>query len=135
MLADANELVAAMKKAATEAVEAGKPVNVFFGKVKAVKPLKIDVEQKLLLGEKQLILSRSVTDYKITITGGNTKDYYYTGSTAESGTAAVSPPHVHAIGKTEITVHNGLAVGDEVLLIRQQEGQKFFVIERIGGAG
>ena len=134
-MADANELVAAMKKAATEAVEAGKPVNVLFGKVKAVKPLKIDVEQKLLLGEKQLILSRSVTDYKITITGGNTKDYYYTGSTAESGTAAVSPPHVHAIGKTEITVHNGLAVGDEVLLIRQQEGQKFFVIERIGGAG
>lgn len=134
-MADANELVAAMKKAATEAVEAGKPVNVFFGKVKAVKPLKIDVEQKLLLGEKQLILSRSVTDYKITITGGNTKDYYYTGPTAESDTAAVSPPHVHAIGKTEITVHNGLAVGDEVLLIRQQEGQKFFVIERIGGAG
>ena len=71
-MADANELVAAMKKAATEAVEAGKPVNVFFGKVKAVKPLKIDVEQKLLLGEKQLILSRSVADYKITITGGNT---------------------------------------------------------------
>lgn len=69
-MADANELVAAMKKAATEAVEAGKPVNVFFGKVKAVKPLKIDVEQKLLLGEKQLILSRSVTDYKITITEG-----------------------------------------------------------------
>ncbi len=134
-MADANELVAVMKKAATEAVEAAKPVNVFFGKVKAVKPLKIDVEQKMLLGEKQLILSRSVTDYKITVTGGNTKDYYYTGPTVEAGTATVSPAHVHAIGKTEITVHNGLSAGDEVILIRQQEGQKFIVVDRIGGAG
>lgn len=134
-MADANELVAAMKKAATEAVDAAKPVNVYFGTVKAVKPLKIDVEQKMLLGEKQLILSRNVTDYRIKITAGNTKDYYYTGATAESGTAPVSPPHVHAAGTMEITVHNGLAVGDEVILIRQQEGQKFFVIDRIGGAG
>lgn len=134
-MADANELVAVMKKAATEAVDAAKPVNVYFGTVRAVKPLKIDVEQKMSLGEKQLILSRNVTEYKTKITAGNTKDYYYTGQAAESGTASVAPPHVHAVGKTEITVHNGLAVGDEVILIRQQEGQKFFVIDRIGGAG
>lgn len=132
MLADANELVETLKRAAVEAMEAKKPVNVYFGEVVSAAPLKINVEQKMVLGKKQLILSRNVTNFKTSITGGNIKNYYYTGSTTDSGTAPVSPSHVHAVGKIEITVHNGLVVGDEVILIRQQEGQKFIVLDRIG---
>ena len=162
-MADANELVETLKRAAVEAMEAKKPVNVYFGEVVSAAPLKINVEQKMELGEvqliltrnvtdfvttvnvswetenkeggtgeKQLILSRNVTNFKTSITGGNIKNYYYTGSTTDSGTAPVSPSHVHAVGKIEITVHNGLVVGDEVILIRQQEGQKFIVLDRIG---
>lgn len=130
-MADANELVETLKRAAVEAMEAKKPVNVYFGEVVSAAPLKINVEQKMVLGEKQLILSRNVTNFKTSITGGNIKNYYYTGSTTDSGTAPVSPSHVHAVGKIEITVHNGLVVGDEVILIRQQEGQKFIVLDRI----
>ena len=132
MLADANELVETLKRAAVEAMEAKKPVNVYFGEVVSAAPLKINVEQKMELGEKQLILSRNVTNFKTSISGGNIKNYYYTGSTTDSGTAPVSPSHVHAVGKIEITVHNGLVVGDEVILIRQQGGQKFIVLDRIG---
>lgn len=132
MLADANELVETLKRAAVEAMEAKKPVNVYFGEVVSAAPLKINVEQKMVLGEKQLILSRNVTNFKTSISAGNVKNYYYTGSTTDSGTAPVSPSHVHAVGKIEITVHNGLVVGDEVILIRQQEGQKFIVLDRIG---
>lgn len=131
-MADANELVETLKRAAVEAMEAKKPVNVYFGEVVSAAPLKINVEQKMVLGEKQLILSRNVTNFKTSIIGGNIKNYYYTGSTTDSGTAPVSPSHVHAVGKIEITVHNGLVVGDEVILIRQQEGQKFIVLDRIG---
>lgn len=131
-MADANELVETLKRAAVEAMEAKKPVNVYFGEVVSAAPLKINVEQKMELGEKQLILSRNVTNFKTSITGGNIKNYYYTGSTTDSGTAPVSPSHVHAVGKIEITVHNGLVVGDEVILIRQQGGQKFIVLDRIG---
>lgn len=129
---DANELVETLKRAALEAVEARKPVNVYFGEVVTASPLKINVEQKMILGEKQLILSRNVTDFKTKISAGNIQNYYYTGSTTDSGTAPVSPPHVHAVGKIEITVHNGLVDGDEVILLRQQEGQKFIVWDRIG---
>lgn len=129
---DANELVETLKRAALEAVEAKKPVNVYFGKVVTASPLKINVEQKMILGEKQLILSRNVTDFKTKISAGNIQNYYYTGSTTDSGTAPVSPAHVHAVGKIEITVHNGLVDGDEVILLRQQEGQKFIVWDRIG---
>lgn len=131
-MADANELVETLKRAAVEAIEAKKPVNVYFGEVVSAAPLKINVEQKMVLGEKQLILSRNVTNFKTSISAGNIKNYYYTGSTTDSGTAPVSPSHVHAVGKIEITVHNGLVVGDEVILIRQQEGQKFIVLDRIG---
>lgn len=129
---NANELVETLKRAALEAMEAKKPVNVYFGEVLSALPLKINVEQKMILGEKQLILSRNVTDFKTEISGGNIQNYYYTGSTADAGTAPVSPSHTHAVGKIEITVHNGLAAGDEVILIRQQEGQKFIVLDRIG---
>ena len=131
-MADANELVETLKRAAVEAMEAKKPVNVYFGEVVSAAPLKINVEQKMVLGEKQLILSRNVTNFKTSITGGNIKNYYYTGSTTDSGTAPVSPSHVHAVGKIEITVHNGLVVGDEVILLRQQGGQKYIVVDRIG---
>lgn len=129
---DAVELMKTIKRAALDAVKASKPVEVCFGKVTSASPLKILVEQKLPLGEGQLILTRNVTNFKTYITGGNVKNYYYTGSDTDGGTAPVVPPHVHAIGKVQITVHNGLVVGDEVILIRQQGGQKYIVVDRIG---
>lgn len=126
-----NGIVKKVHQAAIDAMESTKPVNVYFGEVMSVSPLKIDVEQKMILGEKQLILTRNVTDFKTKITAGNIKNYYYTGD-VNSGTAPVSPSHVHAVGTIEVTVHNSLAVGDGVILIRQQEGQKFIVVDRIG---
>lgn len=129
-MSDANELVNALKRSALEAVKASKPVNVFLGDVVSAVPLKISIDQKLVLGEIQLILTRNVTDFKTKISAGNIQNFYYTGT--DSGTVPVSPPHVHAVGEMEITVHNGLAAGDQVLLVRQQEGQKFVVLDRVG---
>lgn len=129
---DLDEFMKTIKRAALDAVKASKPVEVCFGKVTSASPLKILVEQKLPLGEGQLILTRNVTNFKTYITGGNVKNYYYTGSDTDGGTAPVVPSHVHAIGKVQITVHNGLVVGDEVILIRQQDGQKYIVVDRIG---
>lgn len=129
-MADAVELMKTVKRAALDAVNASKPVEICFGKVTSASPLKILVEQKMTLGKEQLILTRNVTDFKTSITGGNIQNYYYTGSNL-SGSAPVSPSHVHAMGKLQITVHNGLVVGDEVILLRQQGGQKYVVVDRI----
>lgn len=116
---DVNELVRAMKRAALDAVLASKPVNVYFGQVVSASPLQINVEQKMTLGKAQLILTRNVTDFKTNVT-------------MEWETETESA-HKHEItGKKEITIHNALAVGDEVILIRQQEGQKYIVVDRIG---
>jgi len=60
-LSDVVELVKAIKKIAVEAVEAAKPVHVCFGLVKSTKPLKIFVDQKMTLGENQLVKLQSFT--------------------------------------------------------------------------
>lgn len=129
MLADANALVEAMKKASREEREASKPVQVYFGEVISKSPLNINVEQKMVLGENQLILSRNVTDFVTMISvSWETEDK----EGGEEETA--SETHAHRIsGQKQIVVHNALETGDEVILIRQQEGQKFIVLDRIGG--
>ena len=56
MLPNANELVETLKRAALEAMKASKPVNIVFGEVVNTSPLQINVEQKMILGAKQLVL-------------------------------------------------------------------------------
>ena len=54
---DINDLLNSIKKAASEAVEASKPVAVMYGKVLSVSPLEINVEQKMVLHPAQLVLT------------------------------------------------------------------------------
>lgn len=136
-MADAKEFVQSMKSAAVEAVKATKPVNVYFGEVQSTAPLKINVEQKMLLGEGQLILTRNVTDFDIMVTmnwESQSHNIIHKHTGVNGDTENQSVPHTHVIaGQKQITIHNGLDVGDSVILIRQQEGQKFIVLDRIGG--
>lgn len=99
----------------------------------------------MILGEKQLILSRNVTDFSTMVTVDwtsesslSTHNHTVKGDNGSGGnidlnTGAKNLAHTHKItGKKKIIIHNGLAVGDEVILIRQQEGQRFIVVDRIG---
>lgn len=145
-MANANGLVEAMKRAARDEREASKPVNVLFGEVISKTPLKINVEQKMILNEKQLVLARNVTDFVTMVSinweSENEKQEHRHDISAQTDdgdalngtTETQSEKHTHIMaGKKQITIHNRLDVGDEVILIRQQEGQKFIVIDRIGG--
>lgn len=125
---DASELLKTIKKAALDAIKAEKPSDVLFGKVVSVSPLQINVEQQFILGEKQLVLSRNVTDFTTQVSV-NWATGYRSGGSGDASFAS----HNHGLsGKFNITVHNGLAVGDEVILIRKFGGQKFMVMDRIG---
>ena len=103
---DANDLLKLIKKSAVEAVNASKPANMVFGKVTSEDPLKIKVDQKLILTSSQLVLSERVTEYRLSVT-------------------------MDGVRKT-MTVHNELEVGDEVILMQLSGGQKYIVIDRIG---
>lgn len=117
---DANDLVRTIKQASTDAADAGYPADIMTGTVTAAIPLTIKVEQRFDIGREQLIIPEYLTEHKINIT--------IKGSTEKSGV----PEHDHAFGeKKTVTVHNGLKAGDRVVLIRQQGGQKFLIIDRV----
>lgn len=137
-MADAAGLVEKIKRTAQEANEAAKPVNVCFGVVVSKSPLRIKVEQKMILGESQLILTRNVTDYTASVTvQWETEDHSIRHKHAEGSgedTEYSEVPHMHSVvGTKKVLMHNALEDGDEVIMIRQQGGQKYVVIDRIGG--
>lgn len=124
---DANDLLNIVKTAALKAVDASQPSDFLFGKVTSTDPLKISVEQKMTLGSAQLVLTRNVTDYKTEITIDWSTETT-SGGSYESSFAS----HGHALsGKKEVTIHNALQVGDEVILLKKKGGQKYLVLDRV----
>lgn len=118
-MANANDFVRAIKKASVDANEAGDPVNVMSGTVTSTRPITVKVEQRFEIGREQLIIPEYLTDHKIGVT--------LDGETEKAGT----PEHRHKYGEKQImTAYNGLKIGDRVILIRQQGGQKFLIIDR-----
>ena len=102
---DFTGLIDAMKRAAVGAVDAAKPVAVLFGRVASASPLRVAVEQKLTLEAGQLVLCRAVTDHDVRVAGST----------------------------EPMRVLGGLRVGEEVIMLRVQGGQRFIVLDRIGG--
>lgn len=100
---DAAKLIKTIKRAALEAFEASKPVQVCFGVVKNVKPLKIYVEQKMTLGEKQLI---SLQDISRTETVSSTASV---ASYAESFVGKI--PYLLGAGRGHNTLEEIVAAG------------------------
>lgn len=114
------DLIHLIKKAAVDAVEGEKPAGVLFGTVKSVSPLQINVEQRLTLGAEMLVLTSNVTDHEATLD--------VSGQTDSAG----DPVHAHQIfGRKTITVRNGLKVGEKVILLRMQGGQRFLILDRV----
>lgn len=127
-MANSNNPIDLVKRAALEAVEAGKPINIVFGTVLSASPLQINIEQKLTLGAKQLILSRNVTDYTVMMTVDH-KTEDKAGGSNESAFAI----HNHDYkGTKAFLAHNALKIGEKVILLRLQGGQKFLVLDRLG---
>lgn len=103
-MANLNELI---KRIAINAVEQSKPVNVLYGEVIEINPLKVRVNQQKDYTEEFLILTRNVTNY----------DTYIKKENGE---------------KEKHTIYNSLEKGEIVILLRAQGGQEFIVLDRRG---
>ncbi len=126
MSLDVNELVRLVKQAAVDAVWAGSPMMMCHGTVIGTAPLKIQVDQKKILGKTQLILTDNVRDFNVvlsTIEGeGTSEGPHYT----EEASA-----HRHRYeGRKKWRVHNALKLGEKVILLRCDGGQKYIVLDR-----
>ena len=103
-LRNMDDILKMFKRAAKEAIEASDPTAIQFGEVISIAPLKILVEQKKLLTIAQLVLTRNVKDYEVEMTVDQVKKKY--------------------------TVHNNLKLGDKVMLVKMQGGQKYIVLDK-----
>lgn len=123
----ADDLLKLIKKTAVEAVNASKPANMVFGKVISISPLKIKVDQKLILTSGQLILTRNVTNYRLSVTVDHSTESA-SGGSGESSFAS----HKHSVkGEKTLTVNNALEIGEDVVLFQVSGGQKFIVVDRV----
>ena len=106
--------------------------------VVSIDPLEIAVEQKNILQEVQLILTRNVTDHTVEMTVGHeTEDEarhtHEVSDTYTGGGSSAPTEHRHKYeGRKKFLVHNGLAVGEHVLLVREQGGKRYIVWDRVG---
>lgn len=98
-------LVELIQRIATRAVEESQPAAVVFGTVVSAAPLKINVEQKLTLESIHLVLTNNVKDFDVEMTVDGSRWKY--------------------------TVHNNLKNGEKVILLRQQGGQKYIVLDKV----
>lgn len=98
-------LVELIQRIARRAIEESQPTAVVFGTVVSASPLKINIEQKLTLESAHLVLTNNVKDHDVDITlEGNRRKY---------------------------TIHKNLKNGEKVILLRQQGGQKYIVLDKV----
>jgi len=98
-------IIETIKRIALDAVKASNPVAIVFGKIISIEPLKINIEQRLTLDESHLILTSLVTDFEVDMTSSGVRNSYI--------------------------VHFGLKIGETVILLQAQGGQKYIVLDRV----
>lgn len=136
------EILELMKTAAMDVVKASRPVNVHFGTVKSESPLTIELDQKILLTQEFLVLSRNVTEHEIDMTVDHITedaDNPQTDKMAGGGgdPSFVSHLHIHHHkhpykGRKTFLVHKGLKTGERVIVISIQGGGRYLVWDRVG---
>ena len=135
MSLDINQLVKLVKQAAVEAVRAGAPMSGGYGYVTSTSPLEITVDQKKKLTEAQLILTDAVRDYTVEMTVDHMTESVSHGhpvvDTYTGGGSAINVDHAHPYkGRKKFMVHNGLKMGEKVILLRCDGGQQYIVLGR-----
>lgn len=117
----------AIKQTALGAVASTMPSGVYFGTVTSVSPVKVQLESKITLDAKHLILTTLVQDFDVDMTVD-----HMTEEKAGGQGDAMYESHAHAYtGRKTFTVHLGLKSGEKVMLIRVQGGQRYIILDRV----
>ena len=113
-------IIPIIKQAAIDAVNSTQPVTVLFGKVTKEDPLEIQVNPKLVLKAKHLIIPDSLT--KKTIEKEKFELKGKTKSTDE---------HYHTIDDNfEVIIDNRLKKGESAILLRLVGGNQYLILDR-----
>ncbi|MCT6924108.1 DUF2577 domain-containing protein [Metasolibacillus sp.] len=121
-----SDIVKVLRRVVLDAVNAQKPANIVYGTVVSVAPLKVQVDQKLILEREHLKLTRAVMDYEVEMT----VDHLTENRAGGSGEAAFASHNHEYKGRKKFLIHNGLIVGDKVTMIRAHGGQQYIIIDK-----
>lgn len=94
-----------IKKIVLQAAEAGDPCNLVPGVVVSVSPPAVQIDQKITIHGKQVLIPQRLTDHKETMV-------------------------IPEMGEVAVTVKNGLKPGEHVLLLQKKGGQQYLVLDR-----
>ena len=136
-----NKLIQTIQSMAKPSV--GETTDLLFGEVTSVSPLKIRVDNRFEVDEQFLILSALVKETIIHIPTAETSMHSHViPATAtlsiDSDNESVGHNHKISSWNTQLSLPSirlwrGLIVGDKVRLLRVNNGQMFYIIEREGG--
>lgn len=126
LLRDAHDMLNVVKRSSKGVQVSSKPCDIVYGTVESIAPLKVRVDQKLLLEQEQLKLTRAVMDYEVEMTVDHLTEDQEGGTSAEA-----FEMHNHEYkGRKKFLIHNGLIVGDKVTMIRTHGGQQYLIIDK-----
>ena len=126
LLRDMSDIIRSIRKSVLDSLNAQKLTDIVYGTVESIAPLKVRVDQKLLLEQEQLKLTRAVMDYEVDMTVDHLTEEREGGTSAEAFAL-----HNHEYkGRKKFLIHNGLIVGDKVTLIRTHGGQQYLIIDK-----
>lgn len=120
-------MIETIKKIARQTSQAQKPAAILFGTVETASPLTIRVDNRFVIGEEDLILPREL---KAGIYSTHTHTV-----PAHSALSGGTPAHVHGVAEQttapESETYYGLQAGEQVILLRNDGGQEFYVLGRL----
>lgn len=126
LLRDMADIVNHIKKIAVNAVNSQKLTDIVYGTVISTNPLKVQIDQKLIIEKEHLKLTRAVINYEVEMT----VDHLTEQTEGGSGYGEYDL-HAHEYkGRKKFLIHNGLVEGDKVTMIRVHGGQQYIVIDK-----
>lgn len=126
LLRDMSDIIRGIRKVVLDAVNAQKLTDIVYGTVESIAPLKVRIDQKLLLEQEQIKLTRAVMDYEVEMT----VDHKTENRSGGGGDAAFESHNHEYKGRKKFLIHNGLIVGDKVTMIRAHGGQQYLIIDK-----
>lgn len=146
----ASGMIKIIKQAAMDAVENGNPCDLRFGTVVSTSPLKVRITSDFTIPESLLVVPNHLTNYSITANlgmgttggGGSTSNLSFTVVderlvisssvvTVDEGEDVTDDLVAEPVDERMLTMFNALEEGDKVVLIRNQGGKLYYILDRI----
>ncbi|WPK13990.1 DUF2577 domain-containing protein [Lysinibacillus louembei] len=121
-----SDIIQTIRQLVLDAVNAQKLATVVYGTVISTAPLKVQVDQKLILEQEHLKLTRAVKNYEVEMT----VDHLTESRSGGSGDAAYGEHNHEYKGRKKFLIHNGLVVGDSVTMLRTHGGQQYIILDK-----